>query len=64
MVDGDPNAPHCVYRNLDQEFDMVGNHWVEQTPSANLVVAFHKLARLPQTLELEKINALLKVAEA
>ena len=30
-ADGDPNAPHRVYRNLDHEFNMVGNQLVEQT---------------------------------
>ena len=27
-ADGDPNAPHCVHRNLDEEFKMVGNQLV------------------------------------
>ena len=63
MDDGDPNAPHRVYCNLDQEFDLLGNQRAEQTPCANLAVAFHELARLPQTLELENIGALLKTTQ-
>ena len=48
--------------NLQQEFLMVDNQQGEQTPSANLVVATHELDRLPPTLEILKIQALLKVA--
>ena len=47
-------------RNLQEEFLMVDNQRVEQTSSANLAVATHELARLPQTLEILKIQALLK----
>jgi len=49
-------------RNLQQEFLMVDNQQVEQTPSANLAVATHELARLPPTPEVLKIQALLKAA--
>ena len=51
-------------RNLQQEFLMVDNQQVEQTQSANLAVATHELARLPPTLEILKIQALLKAAQA
>ena len=44
------------------KFLMVDNQHVEQTPSANLAVATHELARLPPTLEVLKIQALLKAA--
>ena len=43
---------------------MVDNQQVEQTPSANLAVATHELARPPQTLEILKIQVLLKAAQA
>ena len=43
---------------------MVDNQGVEQMPSANLAVATHELARLPQTPEIFKIQALLKAAQA
>jgi len=42
---------------------MVDNQQVEQTPSANLAVATHELARLPPTLEVLKIQALLKATQ-
>ena len=42
---------------------MVDNQQVEQTPSANLAVATHDLARLPPMLEVLKIQALLKAAQ-
>ena len=57
-------GPPPLARHFQQEFLMVDNQRVEQTPSANLVVATHELARLPQTLEILKIQALLKVAQA
>ena len=41
---------------------MVDNQQVEQTPSANLAVATHELARLSLTPEVFKIQALLKAA--
>jgi len=41
---------------------MVDNQQVEQTPSANLAVPTHELARLPPMLEVLKIQALLKGA--
>ena len=43
--------PPPLARNLQQEFLMVDNQQVEQTPSTNLAVATHELARLPPTLE-------------
>ena len=42
---------------------MVDNQQVEQTTSANLAVATHELARLPPTLEVLKIHALLKATQ-
>ena len=53
----------ALAHNLQQEFLMVDNQQVEQTPSANLAVATHELARLPPTLEVLKIQALLKAAQ-
>ena len=38
-------------QNLDDAFDMVGNHHVFKTPSANVVVAMANLERLPNTPE-------------
>ena len=55
--------PPPLARNLQQEFLMVDNQQVEQTPSANLAMATHELARLPLTLEVLKIQALLKAAQ-
>ena len=43
---------------------MVDIQQVKQTPSANLAVATHELARLPQTPEILTIQALLKAALA
>ena len=57
-------GPPPLARNLQQEFLMVDNQRVEQTPSTNLAVATHELARLPQTPEILKIQALLIVAQA
>ena len=45
-VNGDLNAPHRVRCNLD-DFDMVDNKPVQHTPSANLIVVFNELAKLP-----------------
>ena len=59
-VEGDPPP---LARNLQQEFLMVDNQQVEQTPSANLAMATHELARLPPTPEVLKIQALLKAAQ-
>ena len=56
---GDPSP---LARNLQQEFLMDDNQQVEQTPSANLAVATHELARLPPTPEVLKIQVLLKAA--
>jgi hypothetical protein len=53
-TNGNPNGPPCICHNLDEEFNIVGDQSVEQTPSANLAVVFNKLARLPQTLEVKK----------
>ena len=55
-------GPPLLAHNLQQEFLMVDNQRVEQTPSANLAVATHELARLPPMPEVLKIQALLKVA--
>ena len=52
--------PLPLARNLQQEFLMVDNQQVEQTPSVNLAMATHELARLSQTPEILKIQALLK----
>ena len=43
---------------------MGDNQQVELMPSANLAVATHELDRVPPTLEVLKIQALLKVAHA
>ena len=40
-------------RNLEEAFDMVGDQPVYQTPSANLVVAFNELDKLPHSPEVE-----------
>jgi hypothetical protein len=50
-------------RNLDEEFDMVDNQPVQQTPSANLTVVFNELEKLPWTLEVKKIIAHIKAAQ-
>ena len=42
---------------------MVDNQLVEQTSSVNLAMATNELGRLPQTLEVAKIQALLKAAQ-
>ena len=55
-------GPPPLAHNLQQEFLMVDNQQVEQTPSANLAVATHELAKLPPTPEVLKIQALLKAA--
>ena len=57
-------GPPPLAYNLQQEFLMVDNQRVEQTPSANLAMATHELARLPQMPEILKIQALLKAAQA
>jgi hypothetical protein len=36
---------------------MVGDQPVHQTPSANLVVAFNELEKLPQTSKVKKVRA-------
>ena len=59
----DRGDPPPLARNLQQEFLMVDNQQVEQTPSANLAVATHELARLPPMPEVLKIQALLKAAQ-
>ena len=56
------SGPPPLPCNLQQEFFMVDNQQVEQTPSANLAVATHELARLPPMLKALKIQALLKAA--
>ena len=50
-----------LQRNLDEEFLRVDGHDVFKTSSANLAVATNELARLPQTPELTKVAAMLKV---
>ena len=55
--------PPPLAHNLQQEFLTMDNQQVEQTPSANLAVATHELARLPPTPEVLKIQALLKAAQ-
>ena len=57
-------GPPPLTHNLQQEFLMVDNQRVEQTPSANLAMATHELARLPPMPEVLKIQALLKAAQA
>ena len=42
---------------------MVGNHTVQQTPSANLAIVFNELEKLPWTPEVEKITAHIKAAQ-
>ena len=42
---------------------MVGNQMVQKTPSANLVVIFNELEKLPLTPEIEKIQAHIKAAQ-
>ena len=51
-----------LQRNLDDEFVHVDGHDVYKTPSANLAVATNELTRLPQTLEVTKVTAMIKVA--
>ena len=55
--------PPPLARNLQQKFLMVDNQQVEQTPSANLAVATHELARLPPMPMVLRIQALLKAAQ-
>ena len=57
MGDVDRHGPPRQWRNLEEEFDMVGDQPVHQTPSTNLVVAFNELEKLPQTPEVEKVQA-------
>lgn len=53
--------PWHFLRNLEEEFFCIGNQQeIEHAPSANLVVATHKLDRLPQTSEIAKVRALLQ----
>jgi hypothetical protein len=53
--DQDTNGPPRPRRNLQEEFDMVEDQPVHQTPSANLAVAFNELEKLSQSPEVEKI---------
>jgi hypothetical protein len=53
----DANGPPCPRRNLQEEFDMVGDQPIHQTLSANLTVAFNELKKLGQSLKVEKIRA-------
>ena len=52
--------PHQLQRNLNDEFVCVDDHDVYKTPSANLAMATNELTRLPQTLEVAKVTAMLK----
>ena len=54
--DMDGHGPPRRGRNLE-EFDMVGDQSVHQTPSANLAVAFNEIEKLPQTPEVMKVRA-------
>ena len=56
-------GPLLLACNLQQEFLVVDNQQVEQTPSANLAIATNELARLPPTPKVLKIQALLKAAQ-
>jgi len=51
-----------LQRNLDDEFLHVDGHDVYKTPSANLAVAADELTRLPQSLAVAKVAAMLKAA--
>jgi hypothetical protein len=51
----DANDPPRPRHNLQEEFDMVGDQPVHQTPSANLAVTFNELEKLDQSLKAEKI---------
>jgi hypothetical protein len=51
----DANSPPCPCRNLQEEFDMVGDQPVHQTPSTNLAVAFNELEKLGQSPKVKKI---------
>jgi hypothetical protein len=42
-------------RNLEDEFNMVGNQSVKKTSRANLAVIFNELEKLPPTPKLKKI---------
>ena len=42
---------------------MVGNQPVQKTPSTNLAIVFNELEKLPQTSEVEKIQAHVKAAQ-
>ena len=42
---------------------MVGNQPVQKTPSANITIIFNDLEKLPQTPEVEKIQAHAIVAQ-
>ena len=50
-----------LHRNLDEDFLYVDGHVIFKTPSTNLAVATNELAHLPQTSELTKVTAMLKV---
>ena len=45
-ADEDAHGPLRWGRNLEEEFDMVGDQPVQQTPSANLTIVFNELAKL------------------
>jgi hypothetical protein len=49
--------------NLQEEFDMVRDQPVHQTPSANLAITFNELEKLGQSLEVEEIRAHIMVAQ-
>jgi hypothetical protein len=51
----DANDPPRPRHNLQEEFDMVGDQPVHQTPSTNLAVTFNELEKLGQSLKVKKI---------
>ena len=53
--------PRQLHHNLDDEFVHVDGHDVYKTSSAKLAVAANELARIPQTPEVTKVVAMLKV---
>jgi hypothetical protein len=55
-ADEDGHSSPCWGRNLEEEFDMMGDQPVHQTPSANLAIGFNELEKLPQTPEVKKVR--------
>jgi hypothetical protein len=50
----DTNGPPRPHHNLQEEFDMVRDQLVHQTPSANLAVAFNELKNLANLRKLRR----------